>query len=96
MLPSVEPHSANNNLIFHQDNYSYNHNINVLDWANRSPDLNPIENMWGLLVKHVRQRRVILRNREALLTAITEAWQALAPRYHRNLSFNLNAAMTKY
>jgi hypothetical protein len=71
MLASVEPHSANNNFIFHQDNYSYNHNINVLDWANRSPDLNPIENMWGLLVKHVRQRRVILRNREALLTAIT-------------------------
>jgi transposase len=116
LLLSVEPHFPNN-FIFQHDNCSIHtahrvaawvqdRNINVLEWPSRSPDLNPIENMWGLLVKKLKAQRRIFRNREELLTAITEAWIALPPNYHRNLCLSMrnrlllvvqqNGAMIKY
>lgn len=117
MLPSVGLHFPNNNFVFQHDNCSIHrahrvaawlqdHGINVLDWPSRSPDLNPIENMWGLLVKHIKERRLIYQNRQQLLNAINEAWQSLPADYHRNLCLSmprrltkviqLNGAMTKY
>jgi transposase len=117
MLPSVSRTFPNLNFTFQQDNCSIhtahrvaswfrNNNINVLDWPSRSPDLNPIENMWGLLVQNLTRQRVVFQNRDELLTAITNAWHALPQDYHRNLSLSMprrlervievNGAMTKY
>ena len=31
--------------------------VNVLEWPSQSPDLNPIENLWAELKKHVQARR---------------------------------------
>jgi hypothetical protein len=72
-------------------------------WPSRSPDLNPIETMWGLLVRNLQWRRLV---RDELSTAITEAWHSLPQNYFRNLCLSThsrlnkvieaNAAMTKY
>ena len=62
LLPSVTKIFPNGHFIFQQDYCSVNtthrmaewlnnENIHVLEWYSRSSDLNPIENMWGLLVK---------------------------------------------
>jgi transposase len=49
--------------------------IRAVRWPSRSPDLNPIENLWGLMV----QRWDILqeRTRPALFTHCTNVWESL-------------------
>lgn len=62
MLPSVRQVYPENNFIYQQDNcpvhtaniirqWLDNNNIETLPHPVRSPDLNPIENIWGLIVK---------------------------------------------
>ncbi|KAJ3631766.1 hypothetical protein MTP99_012874 [Tenebrio molitor] len=100
MPPSVTRVYPSQNFIFQQDNCSVHtshrvatwfqdQNINVLDWPSRSPDVNPTENMWGFLVRHLQKQRQIYRNRQELLTAITDAWHALPQDYIRNLYLSM-------
>lgn len=53
------------------------HNIRVLDWPANSPDLNPIENLWGLLKQKVA--RIRPSNTDELKCAITTAWAVITP-----------------
>lgn len=67
------------------------HNINVLPWAARSPDMNPVENIWGYMVKQIYSYEFRPRNRQELLDAITNEWQNL-----ENYDFgNLVASMPR-
>jgi transposase len=74
--------------IFQQDNASIHtstqalnwfrdHNIRVLPWPSKSPDLNPIENLWGILVRIVYRNGRQFNNVTELRTAITEAWDLI-------------------
>ena len=45
-----------------------------MEWPAHSPDLSPIENLWGLLVRDVNQRNP--RTVEQLRTAIRRSWRA--------------------
>lgn len=120
MLPSVTMLYPQN-FIFQQDNCSIHtsrivtnwineHNINVLPWPSKSPDLNPIENAWSMIVKNIYNRpgnrHFRPANAEELWGAIENAWDNINVDYTRTLVSSMrrrlqgvidsNGAWTKY
>ncbi|GFU57685.1 retrovirus-related Pol polyprotein from transposon 17.6 [Trichonephila clavipes] len=51
--------------------------IQRLVWPARSPDLNPIENVWDALGRQVAGRNYPPTNKNALIRALTEEWDKL-------------------
>lgn len=47
-------------------------NIPVLDWPGNSPDLNPIETLWGIVKRRLRAQTITTKNQ--LIAAIIKAW----------------------
>lgn len=75
-------------LIFQQDNASIHvsaetrrwlnsNNIDVLDWPACSPDLNPIENIWGHLARAIYAENKQYESIAELKKAIKTAWNHL-------------------
>lgn len=54
-----------------------NHGIRVLPWPARSPDLNPIENVWGYIGHKINSRDTLPNNLEQLRQFIVEEWVAM-------------------
>jgi hypothetical protein len=83
MIPSVREVFPPNDFVFQQKifcsvhtarmvtEWFQNQNINLLDWPSLRPDLNPIENMWGLMVKTMKKRYSGFQNKDDLLAGIT-------------------------
>ncbi|GFT19972.1 transposable element Tc3 transposase [Trichonephila clavipes] len=51
--------------------------IQRLVWPARSPDLNPIENLWDALWRQVAGRNYPPTNKNTLIRALTEEWDKL-------------------
>ena len=54
--------------------------IAVMDWPAKSPNINPVENVWALLGDKVKKRDNSPRNLEELTVALQEGWQAISQR----------------
>jgi hypothetical protein len=54
-----------------------------MKWPTKSPDLNPIENVWGLLVRRVYDGGRQVSTIEELKRAILHDWKALDKNYLR-------------
>ena len=78
------------NMVFQQDNaachaskstkqFLKDHNIPVLDWPACSPDLNPIENVWGRLSRNVFKLGRKFEIVGQLKRAIQEEWLKPSP-----------------
>ena len=51
--------------------------VPVLNWPANSPDLNPIENLWGIVKRKMRYAR--LNNAEELKATIRATWALITP-----------------
>ena len=84
LMPFLNQH--NNQMQFMQDNASphrahatrdwlQNHNIDVFGpWPSKSPDMNPIENLWAQMENAIRRRQHKPTNRAQLWQAVREEW----------------------
>ncbi|KAF0772059.1 hypothetical protein AaE_002360, partial [Aphanomyces astaci] len=52
-------------------------NVKVFEHPSLSPDLNPIENLWGILARHVYANGRQYMNVEELTVAIKAAWSGI-------------------
>jgi transposase len=60
----------------------------LLEWPSRSPDLNPIENLWGYLKIKVRKRGPTDIN--SLITIIEEEFRAIPIEFYHNIFESMN------
>ncbi|GFW41548.1 transposable element Tcb2 transposase [Trichonephila clavipes] len=59
--------------------------IQRLVWPARSPDLNPIENVWDAFGRQVAGRNYPLTNKNTLIRALTEEWDKLPQKLIDNV-----------
>ena len=65
--------------------------ITVLDWPANSLDLNPIENLWGILKRKMRGTRP--NNKEELTASIKEIWASITSRQCHRLTASMPCRM---
>ncbi len=88
MLPSGDKLYGDADFIFQQDlapahtakgtkSWFNDHGVTVLDCPANSPDLNPIENLWGIVKRKMRDTRP--NNADDLRAAIKVTWASIPP-----------------
>ncbi len=89
MLPSADKLYGDADFIFQQDlapahtakgtkSWFNVHGVTVLDWPANSPDLNPIENLWGIVKRKMRDTRP--NNADDLKATVKETWASIPPQ----------------
>ena len=77
-----------------------------MDWPSKSPDLNPIENIWKIMKDNIQNQRNFPKNVDDLKIALKEEWSKLDTSVLRRVVdsmprrieavMNANGGPTKY
>ncbi|GBO09040.1 Transposable element Tc3 transposase [Araneus ventricosus] len=99
LMPFAENIGGRNWLYQHDDapihisnatkNYLNSKNVTVLEWPLMSPDLNPIENVWGIMSRKIYENGGQFYSVNALKTAIESAWYNLEPEILQTLIMSM-------
>ncbi len=94
MLPSADKLYGDTDFIFQQDlapahtakgtkSWFNDHGVTVLAWPANSPGLNPIENLWGIVKRKMRDTRP--NNADDLKATVKETWASIPPQQSHKL-----------
>jgi len=64
--------------------------IPVMDWPACSPDLNPMENLWGIITRKVYEAGKHFGSIQDLRSAIIREWEAISDSVLRNLANSMS------
>ncbi len=98
MLPSADKLYGDADFIFQQDlapahtvkgtkSWFNDHGVTVLDWPANLPDLNPTENLWGIVKRKMRDTRP--NNAVDLKAAIKATWASVTPEQCHRLNVSM-------
>lgn len=90
MQDNAPPHVA-----VHTKTYLENKEIRVLEWPPYSPDLNLIENVWGIMCQTMYHQGKTYTNTDDLWEAVKDAWQKISPQTIRNLYNSMTRGLIK-
>lgn len=87
---------AGDNWKFQQDNASIHvsnatksflssNEVDIITWPACSPDLNPIENLWGHIVRQVYKNNRQYKSVDELWNSVQDSWFSIEPEYLQNL-----------
>ena len=107
LLPFMNAkHGGNDDFILQEDNcgphraksiakYLQTKGVTRMKWPAQSPDLNPIENVWGLLKMRLRKRLKQPTNCDELFTILQSEWNALSDEYFISLANSMASRVKK-
>jgi len=69
------------------------HHIKVISWPSQSPDLNPIENVWGLMKMKLQRKK--FRNVKHFRREIMKCWKELPNDYAKKLFESMDSRIDR-
>ena len=96
LIPFLEDVVGDSDFFFQQDNAAIHvstfsrqwfasRDIPLLEWPACSPDLNPIENLWGFMAQEIYKSGKQYETVRDLKKAINECWESITSNYMANL-----------
>ena len=71
--------------------YLYSASVNRMQWPAKSPDLNPVENIRGIMKQKLRKRKVMPSNPTEPFMILSEIWNSMPDAYFHNLVVSMPA-----